>query len=154
MQKIAEKQGINGIRIFNREGRVMFSTNPAENNRKYGKESDACSLCHSTLPPKVQVEMPSRARIFYGADGSRKLAMVTPIYNEPACSTTACHAHPPGMKVLGVLDVDLDLNEVDRELMGVKLRGVGVTLTAIVSIGLFIVVFHQALRGCPNPTAD
>ncbi len=149
MQKIAEKQGINRIRIFNREGRVMFSTNPAENNRQYGKESDACSLCHSTLPPKVQVEMPSRARIFHGVDGSRKLAMVTPIYNEAACSTTACHAHPPEMKVLGVLDVDLDLDQVDRELMGIKLRGVGVTLTAIVSIGLFIVVFTKRFVDAP-----
>jgi len=149
MQKIAEKQGINRIRIFNREGRVMFSTNPSENNRQYGKESDACSLCHSTLPPKVEVEMPSRARIFQAVDGSRKLAMVTPIYNEPACSTTACHAHPPGMKVLGVLDVDLDLDQVDRELMGIKLRAVGVTLTAIVSIGLFIVVFTRRFVDVP-----
>jgi len=149
MQKIAEKQGINRIRIFNREGRVMFSTNPSENNRQYGKEADSCSLCHSTLPPRVQVGMPSRARIFRGADGSRKLAMVTPIYNEPACSTSACHAHPPGMKVLGVLDVDFDLDQVDRELTGIKLRGVGVTLTAIVCISLFIVVFTKRFVDAP-----
>ncbi len=149
MQKIAEKQGINRIRIFNREGRVMFSTNPSENNRQYGKESDACSLCHSTLPPKVQVEMPSRARIFHGADGLRKLAMVTPIYNEPACSSAACHAHPPGMKVLGMLDVDLDLDQVDRELMGIKLRAAGGTLLAIVFIGLFIVVFTKRFVDAP-----
>jgi two-component system NtrC family sensor kinase len=149
MEKIAEKQGINRIRIFNREGRVMFSTNPSDKNRQYGKESDACSLCHSTLPPKVQVGMPSRARIFQGADGSRKLAMVTPIYNEPACSSAACHAHPPGMKVLGVLDVDLDLDQVDRELMGIKVRSVGVTLLATVSIGLFIVVFTKRFVDAP-----
>jgi len=149
MEKIAEKQGINRIRIFNREGRVMFSTNPSEHNRQYGKESAACSLCHSTLPPKVQVGMPSRARIFQGEDGLRKLAMVTPIYNEPACSTAECHAHPPETKVLGVLDVDLDLDQVDRELMGIKLRGVGVTLTAIVSIGLFIVVFTRRFVDVP-----
>ncbi|MFB3902718.1 MAG: sensor histidine kinase [Acidobacteriota bacterium] len=149
MQKIAEKQGINRIRIFNREGRVMFSTNPAEYNRQYGKEADACSLCHSTLPPKVEVEMPSRARIFHGADGSRKLAMVTPIYNEPACSRANCHAHPPETKVLGVLDVDLDLDHVDRELLGIKVRSVGVTLVAIVSIGLFIVVFTKRFVDAP-----
>ena len=27
-------------------------------------------------------------------DGQRRLAMITPIYNEPSCSTAACHAHP------------------------------------------------------------
>ncbi|RPI26458.1 MAG: HAMP domain-containing protein [Acidobacteria bacterium] len=149
MEKIAEKQGINRIRIFNREGRVMFSTNPAESNRQYGKEFDACSLCHSTLPPKVNVEVPSRARIFRGADGTRKLAMVTPIYNEPACSRAECHAHPPEMKVLGVLDVDLDLDQIDSELTGIKIRGVGFTLTAIVAIGLFIVFFTKRFVDVP-----
>ncbi|HXK59855.1 MAG TPA: ATP-binding protein [Acidobacteriota bacterium] len=149
MEKIAEKQGINRIRIFNREGWVMFSTNPADTNRRLSKDADACSLCHSTLPPKVNVEVPSRARIFRTPDGSRKLAMVTPIYNEPACSTAECHAHPPEMKVLGVLDVDLDLDQVDKELTRIKLRGAGFTLIAILSIGLFLVFFTKRFVDAP-----
>jgi hypothetical protein len=44
------------------------------------------------------------------ADGVRTLNMVTPIYNEPACSNAACHAHPVEVRVLGVLDVALSTN--------------------------------------------
>ncbi len=51
-------------------------------------------LCHASAQPLVRVETPSRARVFADADGRRRLAMITPIYNEPSCRTAACHAHP------------------------------------------------------------
>ncbi len=43
--------------------------------------------------PLVRLNIPSRSRIF-AQNGHRVLAMITPIYNEPSCSTAACHAHP------------------------------------------------------------
>jgi two-component system, NtrC family, sensor kinase len=149
MDKVAEKQGIDRIRIFNREGRVMFSTKPGESNQLFDKQAAPCSLCHSTLPPLIKVEVPSRARIFIGEDGSRKLAMVTPIYNEPACSGAECHAHPPEMAVLGVLDVDMNLDAVDAELVDVQFRTVGVTLSIVVLIGVFIVLFTRRFVDVP-----
>jgi two-component system NtrC family sensor kinase len=54
----------------------------------------------------------SRARL-YGGNGHRVLAMVTPIYNEPSCSTAACHAHPRSQTVLGVVDVGLSMAAAD-----------------------------------------
>ena len=69
--------------------------------------------------------------------------MVTPVYNEPACSQAACHAHPAEIKVLGVLDVDLDLQTVDAQLAGVKWRAFLFTLIHILLIGIFIVLFTR-----------
>ena len=40
-------------------------------------------LCHASAQPLVRVETPSRARVFTDPDGQRRLAMITPIYNEP-----------------------------------------------------------------------
>jgi two-component system NtrC family sensor kinase len=79
METIAHKQGIDRIQIFNKEGRIMFSTRPGDINKQVDKNAEACSLCHASLQPLVRVDVPSRARIFRGADGLRKLAMVTPI---------------------------------------------------------------------------
>jgi hypothetical protein len=45
--------------------------------------------------------------------------MITPIYNEARCATGACHAHPKKQKVLGVLDVALDLQAVDRDVRAI-----------------------------------
>ena len=93
MQTIALKQGIDRIRMFNRAGQVMFSTNPED--QAGSKETLADS----------NPDLPNRVRIFRGANGGRRLAMATPIYNEPSCSQAQCHAHPAEMKVLGVLDL-------------------------------------------------
>ena len=149
MQTIALKQGINRIRIFNKEGRVMFSTRPGEQMQQVDKRAEACSLCHDSSKPLVKVDVPSRARIFRGADGFRQLAMVTPIYNEPACSQAACHAHPASMKVLGVLDIALNLDRVDQEVREAKIRTLIATSVQILLIGLFIVFFTQHFVSSP-----
>jgi two-component system NtrC family sensor kinase len=67
--------------------------------------------------------------------------MITPIYNEPSCSTAACHAHPPRQNVLGVLDVALDLGPADR-LIAAARRRVFVTIAIEVAlISAFLVAF-------------
>lgn len=142
MQTIALKQGIKRIRIFNKEGRVMFST-MAGDEVQVDKFAEACYLCHASAQPLVRVDVPSRARIFSGPDGERQLAMVTPIYNEPACSQAVCHAHPSDLTVLGVLDVSLDLAPVDREMTAAEVRMVAVTAIHIVLIALFIIFFTR-----------
>mgnify|MGYP001765354301 CR=1 FL=1 len=148
MQTIASKQGIDRIRIFNKEGRVMFST-AHEPLAQVDKNAEACFLCHARERPLVRVDVPSRSRIFRGADGDRKMGMVTAIYNEPACSGASCHAHPASRSVLGVLDVTLDLAPVDRELAGLKLRELATTLVEMVLIALFAVFFTRRFVGRP-----
>ncbi|MBK7257547.1 MAG: hypothetical protein IPI01_07040 [Ignavibacteriae bacterium] len=93
MQTIALKQGIKRIRIYNKEGRVMFST-VAGDTGSVDKFAEACFMCHATNRPLVKVDVPSRAREFHTTDGKRTLGIVTPVYNEPACSNADCHAHP------------------------------------------------------------
>ncbi|HYN41427.1 MAG TPA: two-component sensor histidine kinase, partial [Thermoanaerobaculia bacterium] len=106
METIATKQGIRSVRIYNKEGRVMFSTPPSA-TQVVDKNAEACFLCHASEQPLVKIDTPTRARVVHRPDGGRTLAMITPIYNEPACSTAACHAHPASQNVLGVLDVGL-----------------------------------------------
>jgi two-component system NtrC family sensor kinase len=141
MQTIAQKQGIDRIRIFNKEGRVMYSTSLEEAGTLVNEHAEACFLCHAKEKPLVKVDVPSRARIFATGNGHRKLAMVTPIYNEPACSNASCHAHPAGRNVLGVLDLTLNLDSVDRQMSRAKLRTGLVVAAEVVVLGIFMIVF-------------
>jgi two-component system, NtrC family, sensor kinase len=149
MQTIALKQGIDRIRMFNRGGRVMFSTRPEENNTHVDKSAETCAVCHSTGRPRLNVDLNSRVRIFRGPYGGRGLAMVTPVYNEPACSQAACHAHPAEMKVLGVLDLSLNLDNVDREISDVQIRVALVTAIQILLISVFIYFFTRHFLARP-----
>jgi two-component system, NtrC family, sensor kinase len=149
MQTIALKQGIDRIRIFNREGDIRYSTRAEETPARLHMRSDACVMCHESPRPKVRVDAGSRVRISRAADGRRSLTMVTPIYNEPSCSQAACHAHPADTKVLGVLDVTLNLDPVDRELADMKWRVFLVTGVQILLISVFIIFFTRYFVGVP-----
>jgi two-component system NtrC family sensor kinase len=126
----------------------MFSTKPEE-AQQVEKSDEPCSPCHSTLHPLAKVDIPSRARIFRNPDESRRLTMITPIYNEPSCSQGACHAHPTQTKVLGVLEVALDLDRVDKELANVRNRVFAVTGFEILLIALFIIFFTRNFVDIP-----
>jgi len=150
MHTIALKQGIDRIRIFNRAGHVMFSTKQ-EPKIQAEKTSETCSMCHSALEPKVKIDAPSRSNIFMdpGDGGRRKLGMVTPIYNEAACSNADCHAHPARVKVLGVLDLAMDLETVDQEIRTAHLRTILVVGIQILLIGLFTIFFTRHFVDSP-----
>lgn len=148
MRNIGRQAGIERIRIFNREGRVMFSTGP-DGGTMVDKNAEACYLCHAQSRPLVRVGVPSRVRIFRRPSGGRVLGMVTPIYNEAACYEAACHAHPRERQVLGVIDVDMSLARVDREMAGARARALGVTLLTMVITGTFIALFVRRFVGRP-----
>ncbi len=139
MKTIADKQGIDRIRMFNRDGRVMFSTGPHEMTD--GPET--CARCHTSLQPHVSIASSTRVQIFRSEDGERNLTMVTPVYNEPSCSQAACHAHPASQKVLGILDVTLSLVTVDQQVRQMRWQTVLVTVVEILLLGIFIYYFTR-----------
>ena len=148
MQTIALKQGIEQIRMFNREGRLMFSTRGDDPTRQLDTSASVCRSCHQSLEPKVELSVKSRAQIVREPDGARSLTMVTPIYNEPACQAS-CHAHPASVKVLGVLDLALSLDEVDQQVAGMQYRVAGTTAVEILLLGVFIFFFTRRFVSRP-----
>lgn len=140
MHTIALRQGIANIRIFNREGRIMYSTDSTEQG-KLERDAKECAVCHSTPLPQVNLDPHERSRIFTNTSGKRELAMVTPIYNEPSCSNADCHAHPAKLKVLGVLDVTYSLENVDQIVETIQQRAILTTTVTVVVIGIFIFFF-------------
>jgi two-component system, NtrC family, sensor kinase len=142
MQTVATKKGVEWIRIFNKEGRIVYSTRP-ETGRMVDKNTEACFVCHTREQPLVRVDVPSRARTFRDATGTRTLGLITPIYNEHACSAAPCHAHPVEKAVLGILDVGLDLAPVDAEIAALTTRTVAVLLGEVALVAAFLVFFTR-----------
>ena len=133
MQTIALKQGIDRIRMYNSASQVMFST--------------ANEDLHSAAVAKLDLTYPVRSSL--APDGHRRMEMLTPIYNERSCSQAACHAHPAGVKVLGVLDLALSLESVDHEVSSMKFRVLLVTAVEITLISLCIIFFTRRFLGRP-----
>ena len=116
IQAIAAEPGMERIRIFDKEGRITYSTDPAEQNHVVDKSAEACYGCHAQSQPLARLNRPDRFRIYRNSSGTRVLGIITPIENQPACANAACHAHPAEQQILGVLDTNLSLANADVQL--------------------------------------
>lgn len=116
IQDVGHQPGIERVRVFNKDGTVMFSSLADEIGQAVDKKAEACYGCHSSDAPLARLPSGQTTRIFKAPDGERLLGIIRPIYNEPACFTPACHAHPPEQQVLGVLDVNMNLAGLDEQM--------------------------------------
>jgi hypothetical protein len=60
------------------------------------------------------------------------MAITAPIYNEPECSSAACHFHLPSQKVLGTLDIGLSRTELERSLTMLRIQMIIFTLMCLI----------------------
>ena len=149
MQAISEREGVEKVRIFNKEGRIMFSTAQGETGTFVDKKAESCYACHAAGQPLVRLSVPSRARVYRAADGHRILGMVTPIYNEPACAIAPCHVHPANQSVLGVVDVSVSLQDVDARVAEQARRTIWLSLVCVLAIAAALGVAVRGLDDRP-----
>jgi len=140
--------GILRIRIFNQEGRISFSTDDREVNKYVDKSAEACYACHAKAQPLARLDRPDRFRIFR-PNGERVLGIITPIENKPSCSNAECHAHPAEQKILGVLDTDLSLAPVDRQIAQDTRQMAGYTFVGVAVVVILTGVFVWRLVHIP-----
>jgi histidine kinase len=133
---IAKEKKLENIRIYNKVGEIKFSNTAAEVDQTTNIKDEACYICHRTDPPLEALSLAERTRVFSSAGGYRLLGIISPIYSEPGCSESSCHAHPPGKKVLGALDLVISLEEPDKEMVVFK--------TWLVAFAVFLFVVTSA----------
>jgi two-component system NtrC family sensor kinase len=146
IENIGEQAGVERARIFNKQGKIVFSANKNEINNSVDKNSAACSICHvgQATAPRQRISFPERTRIIRGKD-HRTLAVITPIYNEPDCYNASCHTHPQEQRVLGVLDTWMSLQDADNKLKRNRLILIIFTLAAILCLSLISILFIYKL---------
>ncbi|KAA3658483.1 MAG: sensor histidine kinase [Calditrichaeota bacterium] len=137
---IGKKSGIKEIRIFNKEGEIIYSSNPLHIGVMVDKNGEACYTCHESDEPLQKLAIPDRSRIFV-SDSGRVMGMINPIYNEPSCYEADCHAHAADQTVLGVLDVTVSLTEIDNAIGYAKVRMFLFALIAIIAISSVLLYF-------------
>ena len=114
---IGSASDIVSIRIYNKDGEIMFSATPEEVGTVTGIRTEACIGCHRVEPPLTRLPVAERTRVFDGRDGRHMLGVLTPVMNEPSCSGPPCHFHPADKEVLGALDVVLPLAASEDEVL-------------------------------------
>lgn len=151
MRSIGRQAGVAQVRVFDKTGRIVFSTRDEEQGTSVDLKAEACYACHAETKPLARLSMASRSRVYQNG-GHRVLAMVTPIYNEPACSSAACHVHPPEKSVLGVVDVGISLAQVDAGIAEQTRRTVFLSVLTLVGLAALVVAAVRRLVFRPVAT--
>ena len=144
INNIGRQPEIKNIRIYNKDGEIKYSNYPDEVEQTTNIKAEACHICHRTDPPMAAVPLEERTRIFLSPSGYRLLGIISPICNEPGCSTGDCHVHPEDKKILGALDVVISLENTDREIL-MEERGI-IGLAGFVFLITAAIIFVFVLR--------
>jgi two-component system NtrC family sensor kinase len=144
IKTIGKEEDVRAIRIYNKLGDIIFSTDSAELNRRVDITAEACIVCHNSGTPLESLSKEDKMRIYSVKNNERILGLINPIYNEKDCSSAECHAHEPNKKFLGVLDVMVSLSSLDSiktATANTTVLSAGiVTIVAAVTCGIFILV--------------
>jgi two-component system, NtrC family, sensor kinase len=146
---MADDPGMIKVRILDPEGRISYSTDPAEVSHVLDKTAEACYGCHNQSQPLTRLNRPDRFRIYRNGGGRRVLGIITPIENQPNCSNAECHAHPARQQVLGVLDTNLSLAQADSQLAVSSARMLSYTAGAMLIVAVLSWLFVWRVVGEP-----
>jgi two-component system NtrC family sensor kinase len=139
IRRIGQQKSIDRVRVFNKSGEIIYSSDSAEIGKMVDKKAESCYRCHSAGEPLEHLETPDRTRVFSpGEEAPRLLGIINPIYNAPNCWTASCHAHPRSQTVLGVLDVTIPLTELDRTIRRSQAAVVALAVGVILILSLIV----------------
>lgn len=105
---IATEKGVIGIKIFNKEGIVSYSSDSTEINDKVDLQHYACNSCHSITPTPETLPFDKLINKSPGI-----LTLINPIINEKSCYEADCHAHKESDKLLGIISLQMSTELVD-----------------------------------------
>lgn len=135
---IGNQQGIEKVRVYNKDGAIIYSTDSVDIGQMVDKRAEACYACHAANQPLERLPISERTRIFQAGSRNAIFGIINPIYNEPSCWQSDCHAHSSEQKVLGVLDITMSLAEVESSLRASQFRLIVFAVIAIAAISLMI----------------
>lgn len=142
IQTIAKDPAIDNVRIYNKEGEIIYATTPSDVGKMLDKEAESCYACHNKNEPLQKLTTRERTRIFKPNQYSdRVMGIINPVYNEQSCWDAPCHAHPESATVLGVLDITISLAEIDKQIRKNEFEELLFTIVSILLIGSIIGFF-------------
>ena len=135
---------IMGIAIYDKTGKIIFSSDKKSVGQVIARDSLSCRICHADSKPSEVILKAQNWSITKDHNKEKSLKFVLPIYNETPCYTATCHRHPKDQKVLGVLETDFSTASVDRTIRQNRLGTVlfGGLFVSIISVSLCIILYN------------
>jgi two-component system NtrC family sensor kinase len=144
MSAIGAQHQVEHLRIFDAAGRIRFSTDAVEVGQVPDLTSTSCSPCHGDGKTQLPLSIRERTHVTI-RNRHQVLGAVTPIYNEPSCSSGGCHVHPRNQRVIGVIELGMRLDAIEREGGALAQSTIWISLVSALLLGTLTFVFTRQL---------
>uniref|UniRef100_I2Q2J6 histidine kinase n=1 Tax=Desulfovibrio sp. U5L TaxID=596152 RepID=I2Q2J6_9BACT len=139
IRNIGTQSAIKTIRVYNKRGEIKYSNQVHEIDGATDIKQEACYVCHRKEPPLVHLNTKERTRIFVDSNGQKCIGIISPIANDASCSGDPCHVHPPGKKILGLLDMVVSLEGAEANLA--RFTRVNFLMALGIATAIFLILF-------------
>lgn len=111
LRDVASAPGIRAVRIYDKRGKIRFSTDASELGVTIDRGAEACAICHGAAFHAAKDE--SFTRVLRPADGP-VMGQSRLIRNEERCAGAKCHEPPSEKAFLGVMDFQTSMRALDQ----------------------------------------
>ncbi len=142
IERLAEGTDVAAIRVYNKQGAIVLSSNRSEIGKRIPVTAAPCSRCHAGGRERgagIEAADVTRAG---GHDVVRQLSVIK---NERGCAARGCHAHTVNESVLGVLDVQMSMQPLATALSAARRQLIWTTLALLAVLGLVSGVIFRRL---------
>ncbi len=140
IETLSENPELRGIYIYNKSGKIIYSTEKERIGTIVNIKSTECLPCHKDNgKPKMDLSIDEKTRIFRSKTGEDVIGLIIPIENQKEC--TACHVHPADFEILGVIDVRMSLKSMQERIEHNKKHHIMNSLLVTTVISLFSWIF-------------
>jgi len=147
VESVGRQEGVQRIRLFNKDGRISFSSDSAEVGEWVDPKAEACVSCHTGETPSMPSDAAPLTRTFQDPDGHTILGTMRVIPNARGCQGAHCHAGIAAQSVLGVLDVTVSLEPAEARLEAASWNALLLSLLAVAAItGTLYAIIARAIR--------
>lgn len=140
INNIGKQEEIRSIRVYNKDGEIVFSNIPDEVGTVIGMQEPACWTCHQYEPTPPTMPLKQRSRMIE-KNGEQLMAIMTPIANAEGCSPGPCHVHQEDEQVLGLLDVTVSMKKKNAIILEFEKANLGMAAAVFVAIFFSMVAF-------------
>lgn len=153
-ESMTSEGGITNIRVFDLSGRIFFSSKREEIGTTLPGTSSSCTICHGAASLSAESVKVSRSSlnspqwILLDKGEERVLKSAVPIFNDQPCFASPCHYHKEGQSVLGILETDYSLKNMDSKIWQQKVATAtfGLVFTAFTSVILCIILWILVIK--------
>ena len=132
IENLADEPEIAAIRIYDKDGTIVLSSERREIGRRITVTSAPCSDCHprgSARGARPQVAAVTRTVT------ARFVRELSVLEKDAACTASGCHSARADQSVLGVLDVEVSMLPMQLALASARRQLVWTTLVLMLVIG-------------------